>query len=226
MSVTREQVAALADGQLEGEEARAVAAAVAADPALEAEFDAHRALRARLAAHFAPIAAEPVPERLRAALGEGVVIDLAAFRAGRAGRRGNWLRYAAPALAASLLMAVLGINAWQARHYAGAEVAGALDRQLAMSAAADAPVRVLLSFRDQAGQFCRAFDGRAGSGIACRDARGWRLHRLPGAVAGQQAEYRQAGSEDAAVMARAQAMAAGPALDAAQEAAAVRRGWR
>ena len=41
----------------------------------------------------------------------------------------------------------------------------------------------------------------------------------------QAGEYRQAGSA-AEIMERAQAMAAGPALDAAQEQAAKARGWR
>ena len=45
------------------------------------------------------------------------------------------------------------------------------------------------------------------------------------ATAGQTGEYRQAGSL-AEVMERAQAMAAGPALDAAQEQAAKADGWR
>jgi hypothetical protein len=154
------------------------------------------------------------------------VVDLAAIRARRQARPKSRARLALPALAASLLVAFLGFNAWQQGRYAGGELAGALDRQAAMSAPAGAPARVLLSFRDRDGQFCRAFDGSVGGGIACRDSHGWRLHPLPAAAGGQHAEYRQAGSADATIMAAAQAMASGPALDAAQEAAAMQRGWR
>ena len=51
--------------------------------------------------------------------------------------------------------------------------------------------------------------------------------RFTGAGAVEQsADYRQAASADAAVMAAAQDMAAGPALDAAAERAARADGWR
>ena len=60
ISITPERLAAYADGELDGETARAVETAIAADPALQAQVAAHRALKARLSAHFAPIAAQPV----------------------------------------------------------------------------------------------------------------------------------------------------------------------
>jgi len=229
MNVTREQVAAFADDQLTGEEARVVAAAVAADAALQAEVAAHRALRARLTAHFAPVAEAPVPERLQRAAsgGRDEVIDFAAARAAHTpARQLAWRRYALPALAASLLVAFVGFNAWLRRGYAHGELAGALDHQVAMTAPANSPVHILLSFRDGAGQYCRAFSADTGSGIACRDERGWRLRDLSGASVGQQTEYRQAGSSDAAIMEKSQAIAAGPALDAVSAAAALKRGWR
>ena len=45
-------------------------------------------------------------------------------------------------------------------------------------------------------------------------------------VPAQQADYRMADNPAAEVLERAQAMAAGPALDGAQEQAAKARGWR
>jgi hypothetical protein len=228
MSVTPEQLAAFADDQLDGEEARAVAASVAVDPVLQAQVDAHRALRARLAAHFAPVAAAEVPERLRAAVlsgrPEGNVVDFAAAK--RRASPPRPLRYALPALAASLVAAFLGLSAWHSRYYAQGELAEALDNQLAAAAPANAPVRVLLSFRDNGGQFCRAYAGRAKAGIACRDRTGWRLRFDRTAGPDQRGEFSQAGNADAAVMAAAQEMAAGPALDAGQEAAAARSQWQ
>lgn len=232
MMITREQLAAFADGQLAGDEARAVAAAVAADPVLQAQVEAHHALRARLAGHFAPIAAAEVPERLRAAVmapaTSAEVIDLAAAAAARKrlSQPVRAWRYALPALAASLVVAVLGFNAWQQRDYAGGAVAFALDHQLAATAPADAPVRVLLSFRDGGGAFCRAYAAGQKGGVACRDDRGWRLRFRGEGTKAAQAEFRQAGSDDAAVMAAAQSMAVGPALDASEEAAASAKGWR
>lgn len=64
MSVTREELTALADGELSGEEAARVEAAVAADPALAQRLEAERALRAALRGHLEPVAHEPVPDAL------------------------------------------------------------------------------------------------------------------------------------------------------------------
>ncbi len=64
MSVTPEELMALADGELSGEEAARVEAAVAADPALAQRLEAERALRAALRGHLEPVAHEPVPDAL------------------------------------------------------------------------------------------------------------------------------------------------------------------
>lgn len=232
MTISPELLAAFADDQLDGDEARTIGALVAADPDLQRQVDAHRALRARLAAHFAPLTVTEVPERLRAAVfappERGEVVEFAAASAMRQHQRkpgGSW-RYFVPAIAASLVVAVLGFNAWQSQGYANGALAEALDHQLAATAPANAPVRVLISFRDSGGQFCRAYAAGPQGGIACRDDRGWRLRFKAGAANGQQTDFRQAGSDDAAVMAAAQAMAVGPALDAGEEATAARRNWR
>lgn len=228
-----EILAAYADGELEGEALRAVEAALAADPALRAEVDAHRALKARLAAHFAPIAEAPVPERLvRAVRGGGEIIDFAAA----AGRRAKppapapaWRRYAGPALAASLVLGLVGLGLSQrpAAGYAEGEVAAALESQLAATQPAKAPVRILLSFRDGEGRFCRGFSSVAEAGIACRDDRGWKLGKtIRGGAHAEGGEYRQAGSADAEVLAAIQDIAQGPGLDAQGERSAMRGGWR
>lgn len=226
---SREQIAAFADDQLEGKEQAEVAAAVAADQALADQVEAHRRLRARLAGHFAPVADEAVPDRLTALLASppAEIVDLALVRARRSGVA-RWAWVAGPALAASLVLAVtLGRGGGAGSDYAPREIAAALDSQLVAEQPADAPVRVLLSFRDAGGAYCRAYAGAQSSGIACRDGEGWKL-RGAGAAAGggtPAGEYRQAGSESE-IMARAQALAGGPALDAAAEKAARAQGWR
>jgi anti-sigma factor RsiW len=68
MSVTDEQIAAYADGELQGADKARIAEAIAADPALAQKLDAHKALKAKLGAHFAPILDAPVPDRLTALL--------------------------------------------------------------------------------------------------------------------------------------------------------------
>lgn len=224
---TPEQIAAFADGQLEGAELERIAAAIAADPALEKQVAAHRALARRLGAHFAPIAAEPVPDHL-AALLKAPQDNVASLADARARRKGppRWAWLAGPALAASLVLA-LTLRPASDAGYADAQLASALDSQLVAGQQADAPVRVLLSFRDAGGAYCRAFERAASAAIACRDAQGWQLRNHSAASSGgaPAGEYRQAGSAGD-VLAAAQAMAAGPALTAEEELAARRNGWR
>jgi hypothetical protein len=229
VNVTPEELVAFADGELDPTRAAEVAAAVAADPALEAQVQAHRALKEQLGAHFAPFATEPVPERLRSLLEPkpAEVVDFAQARERRERSRTvpRWTWFAAPALAASLALAVFlprGGNG----EYAQGDLARALDGQLVAQQDPAAATRILLSFRDASGDYCRAFAGEAQSGIACRDDTGWRLQFEGEGSAAQGTDYRMAGAGAAEVLEQAQAMAAGPALDAEQEAAARAKGWR
>ena len=227
MSVTREDLAAFADGSLDPARAAEVAAAVAAEPALAAEVEAHRALRDRLQAHFAPIMAEQVPDRLTAALRPAPDrgVSLAGAREKRRRPVARWAWIAGPALAASLALALF-LPRGAPEGYADAALAGVLDRQLVATQGGDADPRILLSFRDETGAYCRAFAAAERSGIACRDDEGWRLRMSATGAGTQAADYRMAGSSAAQVLARAQAMAQGPALDAEAERAARSRGWR
>jgi len=68
MIVTPEELAAYADGELEGAEAARMVLAVAASPELMRMAQRHRALRERIGAEFAPILDQEVPERLAALL--------------------------------------------------------------------------------------------------------------------------------------------------------------
>lgn len=230
MSITPEELAAFADGELPEPRRSEVAAAVEADPALAGQVMAHRALKDRLAAHFAPILDAPLPESLTAPLGgaESKVADFTAAKQRRAARgipRWGWIL--APALAASLALAVFLPRGGEVPEgYAGPQLAAALDEQLAANRAGNAGTRILVSFRDRSGVYCRAFSGDAQSGIACRDATGWRLDMSGAGAAPQHGDYRMAGSDSASILARAQEMAAGPALTAEEEVAARASGWR
>ena len=229
MTISREELAAWADGELGGARAEEIEAAVAADPALATCIAAHHALKERLASHFAPILEEPLPERFTRTLApHAEVLDFAAARErpqqGRSLPRWTWI--AAPALAASLTLAVFVPRGESDADYAAGQLANVLDSQLVSTQPGDAPTRILLSFRDQGGAYCRAFAGAERSGIACRDATGWRLRALGRGQAGARSQYRQAGSDSAAVLAAAQDLAAGPALGSDEEEVAMARGWR
>lgn len=233
MSVTREQIAAYADGELTGAELAEVEAALAADPALAEQVERHRELKKRLGAHFAPFAEQPVPERLTTLLQTGAesagVVSFAAERR----RRGlapmvrRWAPIAGPALAASLVLALW--QPWRGGDvpdgYAQGELATALDTQLVASQGLAVEPRILLTFRDRAGQYCRVYREARTGGIACHDETGWKIERELGAGLAQTTDYRQAGS-DTRILAAAQEMSVGEALDAVAEAEARDRGWQ
>lgn len=237
MSVTDEQIAAYADGELDGAALVAVEAAIAADPALAAKVEAHRKLKSRLGAHFAPVLDQSVPDHLAALLqakpedapASAEVVSFAAERSkrGLAPMVRRWGAIAGPALAASLVLVLW--QPWQGddlpEGYADTQLAAALDDQLVATQSTGADTRILVSFANAGGELCRAYRSGESGGIACRDTTGWDIEREFALGGAQTTDFRQAGSE-ADVMAAAQAMATGEALDAEAEAEAKARGWR
>jgi hypothetical protein len=228
MTIDPETLMAYADGELDPVAAKRVERAIAADPALAEQVAAHRRLRARIAGSFAPVAEAPVSERLTSLLKPDNVVPLRP----RARPRFD-LRWGA-AIAASLAIGILigpmlrpaaPVRVGPTGLVASGDLARALDTQLAATQG-DAPIRVIVSFRDSSGAICRTFAGRATSGIACREGDGWSVRRTVSGAGEARTDYRQAGSTDPALMAMAQDMMAGAPLDAAQERAAHDRGWR
>ncbi len=241
MTITPEELAAYADGELSGAQLDEIELAIAADPSLARKVKEHRALRASLLAHFAPIVDQPVPDRLTRMLSgqeerdspeneisENVVSFGAArerHEAKKAIPRWGWV--VGPAIAASLALAVfMPRGGSETSGFAAPQLALALDQQLVATQAPDADTRILLSFRSKDGDLCRAYSGAEAGGIACREEAGWRLREaLPGSEVAA-GEYRQAGADDAALLGIVQDMADGPALDSDQEAAAKQDGWQ
>lgn len=233
MAIDDETLIAFADGELDESRRAAVAEALLADPALRARLDAQRRLRARLAAHYAPAAEEPLPERLTALLtrgDDGGVADLAAGRQRRA--RPVWANFAA--IAATLMIGLFAgtmiprgsgpVAVEGGAMIARGDLADALETQLAAQGS-DGPHRIGLSFEAADGRLCRTFEGDAMSGLACRGGEGWQLV-MTAAGAGARSEYRQASSGNALVMQAAQELMAGEPLDAAGERQAREAGWR
>ena len=235
MSISPEELAAFADGELAGDDEARVAAAVAADEELARKVENHRALKARLSGHYAPILDQAVPEHLKQMLagtdkGEASqpaeVVDFAAARERREARRTlpGW-GLTGGAIAAALVAALVFTTGEDARPgYADAQLASTLDSQLVATQPGDAETRILLSFRNEAGEFCRAYSASEQSGIACRDGEGWRQQAIGEGSESAQTEYRMAGSESE-ILEAAQDMASGPALTAEEEAAALEQGW-
>ena len=225
MTITPEMLAAYADGELDHDDVERVEMAMAGDPQLAAEVAAHRALRARLTAHYGPILLEPLPDRLLPPVEETArVVDFAAAKEARERRRSLFSRSAWPVGGAIAAMLVLGVV------FGGGFLSGggglpqttiaALDSQ---PSGAPGETRVLLSFVDKSGDYCRVYAKGAASGIACRADGEWDVRWLGQGGAAQGGEMRQAGSGEA--FAEAQRMSAGEALDAEQEQAAMAREW-
>ncbi len=230
MSLTPDMIAAFVDGELDDLTARRIEREAASDSALAAEIERHRALKARLAAHYAPVIEEPVPDRLRALLAGAAVVDTS-MADRRAARRVRFAPLHWAVLAASLVLGVsIGMQPWRpaapiAADQHGVFAAGALamtlDEQLAARQPSEAAVRVGLSFRDRAGRYCRSFESAVIDGIGCREGERWRLEAMRrGAVRGQ---FRQAGSGDMAEI--ASTMMVGDPLDANAERGARDAGW-
>ncbi len=229
MSLDPATIAALVDGELDDLTARRIEREAESDAALAAAIARQRALKAQLAAHYAPVMDEAVPERLRALLVTPAIDTSLAGR--RAARQARFAPMHWGAIAASLVLGLtIGLRPWMpaadvtdagATLVASGPLAAALDTQLASNQPADASVRIGLSFRDRAGRYCRSFEGRDLAGIGCRDGDRWALERTQrGEAAGT---YRQAAS--GALAADAAAMMVGDPLDAAAERAGRDKGW-
>lgn len=235
MTEDRELAMAYADGELDMLTAKRFEKRMAEEPVLAELVERHRRLRDTLAGAFAPVAEAPVPdalaERIRAA---GQLVDLDSRRVvpKRPFSSNGWMM--GGAIAASLVFGLMlgrGLDQPDVAMRGGALVAQGslgtvLDRQLASTQGDASTLRVLVSFKAQDGRYCRAFQGRAVDGIACKGQGGWQLRATQaGSLAGG-ADYRQAGSADAALLAQAQGMMAGAPLDANAEAKARAANWR
>ncbi len=226
MSIADETLMAFADGTLPEAEVERVAAAIEADAEL-AERLALLADGRRIAAGaFRDVLDEPVPARLLAAASAVAVQPAVAVPAANDNRRRAW-RVAAFAAAASLVVgAFLGtwLQGGAAPGMLPARVAAVLEDGRATGGVTLAGTHVV-----DGGVFCRRFampdGGGTLQGLACREGEGWRL-RVAVARSGGVGAFAPASGDDPVIAEVLERLGAGPALDAAAEAEAQRRGWR
>lgn len=232
--VSEEMLMAYVDGELDAAGRETVERALAASPTLRDEVERQRALRGTLAAYYAPVAEEEVPERLRAMLGQDAGAPVVDFAAARERRRPRFALPHFAAMAASLAVGVLAaqlaltpdgpVGFEQGAMVARGDLAETLETRLASAQPVDADTRIGLTFEDREGRVCRTFEAPAVSGIACKEAAGWVLAMTAPGGGPAGSDYRQASAP--LVVEQAQAMMAGDPLDAAAEALAKARGWR
>lgn len=238
---------AFVDGELGAAEQARIEQAASADPALALRLAREQALREQLRMAFDPVLDEPVPARLAEALkSKAAVVDVDPSRlqrpAANDSRGWGWPQWGA--MAACLLLGLFGGRllprpaaedglplaqrggTWVAQ----GPLAQALSTQLASTQAADAPVRVGISFLSREQRYCRSFAWRGdAAGVACREGDAWALQ-----VWTQQARTAPPGGDlrmaatpiPAAVLKAVDDTIQGAPLDAEAERTAAARGWR
>jgi hypothetical protein len=227
MTFDDETLMAFADGELDPLMKKRVERAMVADPELAERIAMHRALRLRVCTEY-PLNAgrDPLsPDPLATMIAASGVVAMPV----RSPPRWQWVTGLA-ALAACLILGIALGTQWQngpARIAGGTLVASGrlaekLDTQLA---SASGEPRMLVSFRNQAGDYCRVFTDNALEGIACKNDRNWKLVRTRSTKADAPFAYRQAGSPEGDLMADAQAMMKGDPLDENAEQNARAANW-
>jgi hypothetical protein len=249
-TLSDETLYAYVDNELDAAASAQVEAAMAADPVLARRVEEQRAVRALLGVAYDPVLSEPVPARLHAAARKakapaqtGKVFDLASVREsrGKNDTPGAWTWQHWGGMAACLVIGVFaGRSAWlggadeigaQNGHLvARGPLAKALSTQLASAQAADAPVKIGLSYLSRDNAYCRSFTlPREGTGgIACLEGGLWTMRvvaRDTSAAAG--GNLRMASSPmPSAVLKTVDEQISGSPLDADDERAAMQQGWR
>lgn len=215
------------DGELSAEEAGRVAAIVAADPALAAKAEAHRAMQRKLAAAFAPIAEQP------ADLPGAAILSFEARKANKP-TFSSPLRWSAMAatLVAGIVIGTLAskgddtsVASRQGMLVASADLQEALDVRLASSPSTSGP-SIGLTFRDKDGAICRSFTDGAAQGLACREGENWRLRALVQSQTQAVGDYRMASGADPAIATIIDTLIDGEPFDADKEKSAKQNGWR
>lgn len=208
------------DGELDADQARSVEADVRASPELTDRANAHRAMKARLAAAFDPIVEARAP----------AIADIAEARARRRGLpRPIWQNVAAMAASVAIGLfagSMIGRDKGPVVGDGGKLVAAnalatALDTQLASAPAQNGP-RIGLTFRDSNGHLCRSFTDNGAQGLACHENGEWQIRGLFQVGEDERSEFRMAGGLDPNLTQLVGSTIAGEPLDAAAERQAIR----
>ncbi|MGZ3275307.1 MAG: anti-sigma factor family protein [Caulobacteraceae bacterium] len=208
MGITDQLLMAYVDGELAPDLAALILSRLETEPDLLARLEQHQQLRQQLSALYSPVMSEPLPPGLTELLTKERAGSATPWRipvqasnlVGRLG--GGW-----PILAAAAAC-LLGVGLSEMRH-AGDTIArsgdgrmlaaGALARSLEHGLAADAPAsgaKIMASFQDRAGRYCRVFQGSGRQdGVACKEGGRWQVIAMAASTAAPPAEgYRQASS--------------------------------
>lgn len=241
MTFDEQTIMAYVDGECDAVTAKRIEKAMITDTALTERIARERALRDRLAAHYAPVVSEEIPDRLTALLTSTAAPNVDTSFTARKAEQDNAKRWGRGmgfaqwgAMAATLALGVVvgqyGLGGASDAPFAqdgGALVASgplesALETQLASAQPGDSDFRIGLTFRAKTGAVCRSFTGETVSGIGCREGEQWHMvSTLPGDA---QSDYRQASSN--AINAVAADLMAEAPVDAETERRLRDTGWQ
>lgn len=243
-----ETLMAFADGELDAASAARIEAAMETDDTLVERVAIFIESRARTAAALKPLIDEPVPDALLQSVREMVDNDrkreAPSHQTGEAERnvvplrprRANAPSRRVMAIAASLAIVVAGANGYYLMRKSaapgGIQIADVSDPAIA-NALDSAPsgktvgtpngtIKLVASFRDEAGMLCREFELANGSNfvsIACRSDAAWNV-RLAVAAPATGTDYVPAGAAET-IDAYLASINAGPPLSEAEEAEAL-----
>jgi hypothetical protein len=195
MGITDQLLMAYVDGELSPDLAALILSRLETEPELLQRLEKHKQLRSELSAAYGPAMREPLPPDLAALLAqEGVKVAASTARLAQ----DFTLRVFAnvwPMWVAVAAAAVIGVGLSEALHSSDPlalsrgriVAAGPLARSLEHNLAADASgsgARIVASFEDRAGRYCRVFEARGGheDGVACKNDGHWQVVALANAV--------------------------------------------
>lgn len=241
MTFDEQTIMSYVDGECDAVTVKRIEKAMVTDLALAERIARERTLRDRLAAHYAPVVSEEIPDRLAALLTPVAAPNVDTSFTARKAEQDNAKRWGRSmgiaqwgAMAATLALGIVvgqyGLGGTSDAPFAkdgSALIASgpleeALEKQLASAQLGESDFRIGLTFRAKTGAICRSFTGAAVSGIGCREGQQWQMvSTLPG---GAQSDYRQAASSELNAIA-AEMMAEAP-VDADGERRLRDTGWR
>jgi hypothetical protein len=227
---------AFAYGELSPEDTERIAEALEGDPELAARVERFRHTRAALKTVYDSVAAEPIPEHLRALLGDVATAEpppppkasaLPPAPQSPVRRRRALPAVAWAGVAAALIIGVIAgrlatpeplFVQGDGQLRAGLALSRILNDKLSTDPATASGVRLGGSFYAGGDGVCRTFTQNSMSGIACREDEGWTIR-----FATSRGEGPDPG---AALMAMVDTMIDGAPLTPAEEAEARDRNWR
>lgn len=240
LEVTDLMLMQLADGELDGEIAERIRAALADDPDMHARYARFAATRAATQQAFNAVLQAPVPASLVQSV---LATDMATAPPARRSKPSMpgwlaWLRapnasaYAGWAVA-GVALAVLALPSNPPPDItlgpARAALASVLESQPSGQVVRQGGLGlVALATHPSQGTHCRDFAADRGDGqtlgVACRQPDGWRVVAAVNVPGGR--DVRPASADDPLLAALLERMDAGAPLSAEAEAALLRRGWR